>query len=171
MQNDKAPIDPPESPDAETMLRICQDCHARCCSYVAIEIDTPESITDFENIRWYCAHKDIWVFMEDDEWHVVFESRCEKLGEDSGCTIYDKRPDTCKHYKWGECEYYLRGSFDLELRSLEEVDAYVKKRFPKRWARKQKARRKETGAAGSHAPGEPDATAPLPTSRHGKRGG
>jgi len=37
----------------------CDGCPAECCKYVAIEIDTPEDIDDFEDIKWYVSHKNI----------------------------------------------------------------------------------------------------------------
>jgi len=136
---------PPVNPSAEEMLRTCKECHGTCCTYVAIEIDTPSSLADFENIRWYCAHKEVWVFKDEGEWYVAFNAVCEKLSEDFSCGIYPTRPQVCRDHQFGECDYFLRGRFDVELHSLEEVDAYLRKRFPnhfrkKRLAEKQKAK-------------------------------
>ncbi len=120
----------------EEMAKICQLCKGRCCRYVAIEIDEPEDFDDFQNIRWYCAHKNVWVFMDDDEWYVAFDTPCEYLGEDNLCTTYETRPETCRNHKFGECDYFLDGEFDLELRSMQEVDEYMKKRWPRKFVKR-----------------------------------
>lgn len=118
------------------MARFCQMCKGTCCKYVAVEIDTPESFDDFQDIRWYCAHKNVWVFMDDEDWYVAFDTPCEKLGDDWLCTIYEDRPDVCRNHKFGDCDYFLDGEFDLEFRSLEEVDAYLKERFPRKFVKR-----------------------------------
>ncbi len=120
----------------EEMAKTCQLCRGKCCTYVAIEIDEPEDFDDFQNIRWYAAHKNVWVFMDDDEWYVAFDSPCEHLGEDFLCTTYENRPDVCRNHKFGECDYFLDGEFDLELRSMAEVDEYLKKRFPRKMVKR-----------------------------------
>ncbi len=140
--NSEAP-DSPVNPSPEEILEICRACKATCCTYMAIEVDTPSTLEDFENIRWYCAHKDVWVFREDGDWYVVFNARCEKLVEDSSCRIHATRPKVCRDHKFGECDYYLRGEFELELRSLEEVDAYLRKRFPSHFRRKRLAEKRK----------------------------
>jgi len=149
--NEKAPT-PPVNPSAEEMLAVCQQCGGACCRYVATEIDEPKNVEDFENIRWYCTHKDTWVFMEDGIWHLAFNGACEHLREDSSCGIYEDRPQVCRDHKFGECDYYLRGKFDLELRSMAEVDAYLHKRFPAHFRRKRlaaKAKEKRQVSASS----------------------
>ena len=147
--NEPAP-DPPKNPTDEEMLAVCKQCGGTCCTYMSVEIDAPSTLEDFENIRWYCAHKDVWVFKEDGDWYVVFNTVCEKLAEDYSCGIYPDRPQICREHKFGECDYYLRGQFDLELHSLEEVDAYLRKRFPNHFRKKRLAdkRKQKAGAAG-----------------------
>ena len=142
---DTEAIPVPVSGDPGEILKICQACRGTCCSYMAVALDEPTELEDFDDIRWYCAHKEVWVFMDDDDWYVVFNAVCEKLGEDFACTIYEDRPQVCRDHKFGECDYYMRGEFDLELRTLEEVDAYILKRFPNQARKKrlkEKAKRK-----------------------------
>jgi len=124
------------------MAEVCQRCRGKCCTYVAIEIDAPEDFDDFQNIRWYCAHKNVWVFQDDDEWYVAFDSPCEHLGEDFLCQTYESRPDVCRNHEFGECDYFLDGEFDLELRSMEEVDAYLKERFPRKFVKRPQRKKR-----------------------------
>lgn len=147
------PTDPiPEHPEKMSTgeaLAICQRCRATCCTYMAIEIDEPTTVADFQNIRWYCAHKETWVFREDGSWYVVFNTPCEHLQADYSCGIYETRPQVCRDHKFGECDYFLRGEFDLELRMIEEVDAYLRKRFPSHFRRKQQEARRKVKASGA----------------------
>ena len=145
MNDTRIPV-PPENPDAEEILATCQRCGGKCCSYVALEIDEPTTRADFENIRWYCAHKDVWVFKEDGDWYVVFDSPCVELAEDFSCRIHDERPQVCRDHPFGECDYFLRGRFDLELRTREEVEAYIRRRFPRSF-RKGKGKASAAGTA------------------------
>ncbi len=156
MYDPKDPI--PENPEKmsdKEILATCQKCRSTCCKYMAIEIDEPTTLEEFDNIRWYCSHKETWVFKEDGDWYVVFNGACDKLDEKGGCTIYDTRPQVCRDHEFGECDYFLRGEFDLEMHTLEEVDAYLRKRFPSHFRRKRldTKRREKKGQSKSAAGG------------------
>lgn len=130
------------------MLKVCQLCGGRCCTYVAIQIDTPEKYEEFENIRWYCAHEKVWVFMDEDEdWYVAFDARCENLQDDFKCGIYDKRPSVCRNHKFGDCDYFLDGEFEQEFRSLDDVDDYLRERFPRKFVKRPQRKRTENSKA------------------------
>jgi uncharacterized protein len=144
--NEKAP-EPPLNPSADDMLEICKRCGGVCCTYVATEIDEPTEAGDFENIRWYCTHKDIWVFKDEGDWYLAFNSSCEFLGVNAACTIYERRPDVCRNHKFGECDYYLRGKFELELHTLDEVDAYIREHYPSYFRKKNLKKRQRKPSA------------------------
>jgi len=103
----------------------CHDCNI-CCNYVAIELDKPEDEDDWNHIRWYLVHKDVWVFVDhDNSWNIQFNTPCEKLDEKGWCTIYHTRPKICKQYKSDNCEKYGEGeSFKLLFKNLEEFDEW-----------------------------------------------
>ncbi|MFH1847045.1 MAG: YkgJ family cysteine cluster protein [Candidatus Omnitrophota bacterium] len=111
----------------------CARCEASCCRYFALEIDTPRSKTDFENIRWYLAHKDVAVFVNKKKWHLEITSECRYLGKDNKCRIYSKRPLICKEHSVNNCEFHSN-DFEHEhmFSSLEQLDEYINKRFKKR---------------------------------------
>jgi uncharacterized protein len=106
----------------------CNGC-VQCCSYVAIELDEPEDEDDWQNIRWYLTHKDVWVFVDhDDSWNVQFNTMCEMIDDNGWCGIYEKRPFICRHYKTENCEKYGPGdSYKLLFKTLEEFDDWVSK--------------------------------------------
>ena len=111
----------------------CDNCDAKCCKYLAMEIDTPESRDDFENIRWYVAHKDVIVYVDGDgAWHVEFQTPCEYLGEGNKCQIYKKRPKICKTYSQDECHFHNEYEEAHTFHSIEEIDEYIKEKFKRK---------------------------------------
>ncbi len=87
----------------------CEDCGARCCRYVATQIDTPTAKRDYDYLRWYLLHRHVNVFIDHaGGWFIEFASPCEMLGVDHRCSIYDKRPHICRHHGAGEtdCEFH-----------------------------------------------------------------
>jgi uncharacterized protein len=108
----------------------CRKCSATCCKYFALQIDSPRSKSDFDNLRWYLAHKKTAIFYEKRKWYLEIFSPCAYLTADNMCTIYHKRPEICRAHSVDECEFTL-GAADHELyfHSLEELDTYIKERF------------------------------------------
>jgi uncharacterized protein len=111
----------------------CEGCEAECCKHVAIEIDAPENLEDFEDIKWYVAHKNINVFVDEDyEWYVEFLTPCEFLGDDFKCTIHGAKPKLCNDYLHDECVFH---NSDYEekytFKSIEDVENYIEKVFDK----------------------------------------
>ena len=63
----------PATPHRKTIS--CMECGAECCRYIATEIDEPTCKRDYDNVRWYLLHKDVYVFVDhDDCWYVEFET-------------------------------------------------------------------------------------------------
>ena len=75
----------------------CVECEAQCCRYVAVEIDTPKTKKELDDVRWYLLHENIYVFVDhDDAWHIEFRTRCRALGDDHLCHEYADRPQICR---------------------------------------------------------------------------
>ncbi len=108
----------------------CGKCDGKCCRYIAMEIDEPETKKDFEDIRWFVAHKNVNVYIDEEgEWHLEFLTPCEFLGEENKCKIYDKRPEICKEYKHNECTFHNDYSEKINFSSIDEFDNYMKGKF------------------------------------------
>jgi uncharacterized protein len=117
-------------------VQSCSDCNAICCQYVAIEIDKPTTKKDFEDVRWYVAHRDIWIFVDNDEWFVCIERPCKYLSKTNQCTMYETRPQICRKYKTEDCEKYGTGKpYDLKFSTPDEVEKYGEE-----YLRKQRAK-------------------------------
>jgi len=121
----------------------CGSCDAICCRYVAIPIDPPTTPRDFEDVRGYIAHRDVWVVVEDGDWYVCVDRNCRYLGRDNKCTIYEKRPSICRTYKTADCEHHGSGTpYDFKFSDPEELQEYAKEYFRQKRARaRAKARR------------------------------
>jgi Fe-S-cluster containining protein len=137
--------------DPRTGLVPCLSC-TQCCQYVAVEIDTPETRAEFDNIRWYLYHAGIEVYIDHDEaWNVLFHSKCENLLPDGKCSVYDTRPNLCREFDAETCEpntqepaeqVLLRTAADLEQwMRLTRTDA----RLAMQEAAKQRKRRRGKG--------------------------
>lgn len=109
---------------------LCEHCTGLCCRYVALPLEKPTTRRDFDDIRWFVMHEGVSVFCEDGDWFVQFASRCDNLGDDNMCGIYETRPRICREYKAGECDYQ-GGDYNYEQRftTPEEVEAYIATRF------------------------------------------
>lgn len=115
--------------------KTCEGCDGACCKYVAMEIDCPEDYDDFENIRWYVAHENISVFVEEDySWNIEFVTPCKYLNDDGKCSIHEdfvddpevRRPDICKEFSTDQCPHHNDYNEKYRFNSIEEVDKYVK---------------------------------------------
>jgi Fe-S-cluster containining protein len=82
----------------------CLTC-ALCCSYIAVEIDGPDSVKAATEILWHLYHHHVSVYRDgDDDWVVQFETRCRHLLDDNKCAIYETRPHICREYSEESCE-------------------------------------------------------------------
>ena len=103
----------------------CDGC-SLCCRHIAVEIDAPESEKDYDEIRWFLLHRDVWVFVDDDGWNLQVNTPCEKLDDKGWCTYYEKRPGICKDYSSENCEKHGDGdSFKVLWKDVNEFDEWV----------------------------------------------
>jgi Fe-S-cluster containining protein len=81
----------------------CLSC-GLCCSYVAVEIDGPSTLRAATDILWYLYHQNICIYVEDGEWMMQIEARCQHYQDDHKCGIYATRPQICREYDETTCE-------------------------------------------------------------------
>lgn len=105
---------------------LCEHCTAMCCRYVALPIETPDTFSEFEDIRWYLIHENIAVFIEDDEWFISFHTPCRHIQDDFRCGIYETRPQICRRYTTDNCDYHSGDyGWSAHFTSPEHLDAYL----------------------------------------------
>ena len=121
----------------------CARCGGKCCRYITIQIDRPTRKVDVDEIRWFLAHHNVEVFIEDRKWYVQAYNRCKHLTEDNRCAIYEDRFQVCREHGVDECEE-SDGQVEATIfRTTEEFDAYWSGEKAKR--RKGRAQGKKIG--------------------------
>jgi Fe-S-cluster containining protein len=112
------------------MSCLCDKCAALCCRYIALPIDNPETLKDYDNIRWYLIHENIVVFVEKRQWYVSFFTKCKHLQTDNRCGIYFTRPKICRGYDTNNCDWH-GGEYGYThlFTSAEQLCDYVQKKL------------------------------------------
>ena len=91
-------------PAAPRPLKACTEC-GKCCTYVSVGINPPNSVSNATDMLWYLYHQNVTVYRDGDgEWSVVFETRCRNLGPDLLCGVYEHRPEICRAFDNRSCE-------------------------------------------------------------------
>jgi uncharacterized protein len=121
---------------------LCEHCTGHCCRYLALPIDKPATRRDFDDMRWYLAHQNVLIFVEDGAWYIQFTTPCQHLQSDNRCGIYETRPAICREYSTTGCDYRT-GEFDYEhlFTRSEELEVFAKDYLKRKRARAR--RRKE----------------------------
>ncbi len=111
----------------------CTTCTAKCCGYFVIEIDTPRSKREFENLKWILAHKDVEIYVEKKIWHMEVKNKCKYIDKDHKCGIYEERPLVCREHDVSDCEHIHNDIFkhDLVFTDIKDMDDFMVKRFKK----------------------------------------
>ena len=111
----------------------CEECGAKCCRYIALEIDEPDSAEEYDYLRWYLMHKNVVVFIdEEDCWFLEFATPCRGLGGDHACMNYEQRPMICRDHGLTdgddapECEHHGEGEpHAVRFTSPDELERYL----------------------------------------------
>lgn len=149
------PVLPKPPPPGIEVHHNCARCTALCCNYVSTEIDPPTTARDLSNVRWYLMHPGVRLYVEEGGgWFIQFMSRCQNLGDDNLCRIYDSRPQICRDLKPTECEFALGPGDEHYFTTLEEFDRWHLERQRRRRRRaagsgKAGRRRRRTPAKGT----------------------
>ncbi|WP_246075733.1 YkgJ family cysteine cluster protein [Aliikangiella marina] len=122
----------PKGMNAENKCSYCSQ--SKCCQYSTVEVETPRSIRDFDNLVWHVSHLNTHLFKDTDGWYLVFYAQCQHLEPNGNCGIYEKRPFICREHTNDHCEYDMdiKAGAELYFMDYEELDNYCAKRF-KNW--------------------------------------
>ncbi len=121
----------------------CHQC-AKCCTYVAIQIDRPRSNVEYDYVVWYLLHPDVSVFVDwEGDWYVKFETRCRHLTDAGLCGIYETRPAICRDFDWRECEQTVKDDppDQFLFETAEQFTDWLRQRRPRSWRRFQEFQR------------------------------
>ena len=131
----------------------CHQC-AKCCTYVAIQIDRPRSNVEYDYVVWYLLHPDITVFVDwEGDWYVKFETRCRQLTATGLCAIYETRPAICRDFDWRECEQTVKDEppDQFLFETADQFTDWLRTRRPRSWRRFQEFQRSRRRGKGDRA--------------------
>lgn len=111
---------------------LCNHCTAKCCRYFALPIEAPETIADWEYVRWYLLHQGATVFKDDDTWYLLVHAVCNHLQPDNRCGIYETRPPICRDYTTKDCEYDDDWLYEQYLETAQQAAEYAEAIVPKK---------------------------------------
>ena len=121
---------PAPDPSLPKNAILCDRCVALCCRYIALPLDTPESASDFDDVRWYLMHENIHVFVEDEVWYIGIAVRCKNLASDNRCQVYETRPRICRGYDTDECEWHgTEYRYEHLFTSADQLEAYARQKL------------------------------------------
>ena len=109
----------------------------RCCSYITQSIDAPRSKDDFDHLLWQLTHEGVQAYKDEDGWFLLVLNRCQFIGDNGRCQIYETRPAVCREYDNDYCEYDspAEEGFELFFDGYHSLLKYCRKRF-KNWDRR-----------------------------------
>lgn len=111
--------------DVPANANLCDYCTGKCCRYIALPIDEPETWEDFDAIRWYLTHQDISIFVEDGTWYIMIFRECNHLLSDNRCAIYHDRPQICRDYSTENCEFDSNFTYEKIFETDDQIWEYA----------------------------------------------
>jgi len=143
-----------EQQPKEISKKMCMECGAKCCRNICIEIEAPTTRQFRENIRWYLAHKNVSIFVEEGSWYIEFHTDCEMRTPENACLVYHNRPLMCRGYGYdddGDINCFISNlpfNYEYEFHTLEEFDRYLTELSAKseQTRKKRTARKSEISA-------------------------
>lgn len=145
-------LEPPGKVHRDDILpddSICNHCSGKCCRYFTVPIRTPRTKSDFDELRWYLAHRQTLIFTETEEkngksavkWNLVVWTDCQYLLPNNGCGIYDTRPQVCRDYSTETCEYDSPWVFEQSFETPEAIESYGEKFLAEQRQRRRERRK------------------------------
>lgn len=117
----------------KTKKNPCGTCNGACCRYVSVHIDTPNSLDDFDEVKWFVSHRNIVVYKDcEDDWLVEFNTRCKFLNKNNRCTDYENRTDVCRDYGPDDCTKTSTADAKIVFRKPSDVERHTARRWPKK---------------------------------------
>jgi len=109
---------------------LCDKCVALCCRYIALPMDNPKTVRDYDNVRWYLMHENIVAFIEKKQWYIGILNKCKHLQPDNRCGVYETRPRICRGYNTDNCDYH-GGTYnwDILFTSAEQLRKYAEEKL------------------------------------------
>jgi len=131
----------PTKPPRTRTKELCEGCPALCCHDLAVVIERPRNRRDIEFYKWHLQYDTVSIAISNYRWHLLVKGRCIYLTDDNLCSIYDRRPRTCRRHNPPDCERFGPW-YDTLLSTPEELEEYIRKEKERRRRRRARARRR-----------------------------
>jgi Fe-S-cluster containining protein len=112
-------------PREKTSVKDCGECPALCCHDLSVTILRPTTREEIEDLKWHLFFDTVGVYIRNRRWHLIIKGRCQYLDDRNLCTIYERRPDTCREHMPPSCERF-DDWYDILFTEPEEIEDYLK---------------------------------------------
>ncbi len=130
-EDDEEDDEEEEAISPEALADLCGKCKGLCCRYYTVMLDEPDDADDFDELRWFLAHQDCYLYIDEGEWHLNVIANCRFLAPSGQCLIYEHRPEVCRDFGHEEeCEWTGAVEFERAFRTIPELEAYAKEVLP-----------------------------------------
>ena len=123
----------------------CVKCGAKCCTYFCFEIDEPDDVDQFEDVRWYLCHENVSVHIDEGSWYISLMNPCTFLDPKTKlCGGYENRPLICRKYDHENCDF-TQGDYgyDEEFTTPDQLEEYARKTIGVNFDRTRTRKRKK----------------------------
>ena len=131
----------PAPPDARALTSaenadLCAGC-VKCCTYIAIEVDSPRSASEYDQWIWALHHRGVSLYVERPEkWFLCVETVCEQLDAAGRCRIHGRHPVLCREYDPRDCERRVPlVGIQAWFHDAASLEAWIREKRPKHWGR------------------------------------
>ncbi len=119
---------------------LCEGCAAVCCTELAVVINRPRDKDDVDFYKWHLQYDTVNIAISNHRWHLVTKGRCIYLTDDNLCSIYKRRPRTCRRHNPPDCERFGQW-YDKLLTTPEELEQFIEAEKMRRRRRARASRR------------------------------
>ncbi|MFQ5957417.1 MAG: hypothetical protein ACE5KK_06570, partial [Candidatus Brocadiales bacterium] len=93
---------------------------------------------------------------EENDWYILFESKCDKLGSDGMYTIYEDRPPICRDFVRETChEHDWHESHKVLFLDVKDLMRYLRKVRPAFYKKYYSPRKKSRSGLRAQTHGQP----------------
>ena len=125
---------------------LCADCPAKCCHTLLIPFKKPRDESEIAYYKWHVQYDTVRIAIRSKRWYLAIKGRCIYLNDADMCTIYERRPDTCRDHNPPNCEHYGEWCDEI-IETPEELDYWFEKERECARKRRKKLEKKKRKAA------------------------
>ncbi len=100
---------------------------------LVLPLDTPEDWNDYDDMRWYLAHKRVSIYVWQGKWYLQIRNKCRYLAKKKRkCKIQTERPAFCTGRSHVPDRSTMLDKSDMYFRDDKQMKEWMRIRFPRR---------------------------------------